>query len=124
MRLPPCHRTRHRALLALAVPLLPEGVPIIRGSASAPPRSGASACLTIGAAGIDRPATRLCWAMGAFRQIRSHERACGQLMARVGFPVACARWSCMLEAVCVREKESPSSSAELSRSQQLGGGME
>src|SRR5262245_17522641 len=57
---------------------------------------------------------------GAFRQIRSHERARGQLMARVGFPVACARWSCMLEAVCMREKESPSSSAELSRSQQLG----
>ena len=64
MRLPPCHRIRHRALLALAVLLLPEGVPIIRGSASAPPRSGASACLTIGAAGIDRPATHLCWAMG------------------------------------------------------------
>ena len=31
MRLPPCHRTRHRALLALAVPLLPEGVPHYTG---------------------------------------------------------------------------------------------
>ena len=43
-------------------------------------------------------------------------------MACVGFPVACARWSFMLEAVCVREEESPSSGAALSRSQQRGGG--
>jgi hypothetical protein len=92
------------------------------GSASAPPRSGASACLTRRAAGMDRPAPCRCAAMGACRQSRSHESARGQRMACVDSPVACACWSLMLEAVCVQEEESPSSGAALSRSQPLGGG--
>jgi len=61
--------------------------------------------------------------MGAYRQSRSHESARGQLMACVDIPVACARWSCMLEAVCMREEKSPASGAALSRSQQRGGGL-